>query len=296
MQRVMIIGAAGLLGQYLSAKAVERGLDVTATFNRTRPEQKEVPLVHLDITDPDAVDTVISKAAPDVVFLPSALTSVDHCETHPQQAWAVNAEGTFNVASACKNVGARLFYVSTDYVFNGEKGEKYYEFDTPDPINVYAQTKLEGERLTLDANRRNIVARVSVLYGWNRVSDKTNFVTWAINEMRRGIEVKLFGDQNVTPTYAPNAADVMLKMAQENGTGLYHVAGPNCLSRYEMGLRIAEEFGLDASLCKKVRTEDVELPAKRGRVTCLDINRAQAEFNITMSSFATGLAEMRATE
>lgn len=296
MQRVMIIGAAGLLGQYLSAKAVERGLDVTATFNRIRPEQKEVPLVHLDITDPDAVDTVISRASPDVVFLPSALTNVDHCETHPQQAWAVNAEGTFNVASACKNVGARLLYVSTDYVFNGEKGEKYYEFDTPDPISVYAQTKLEGERLALDASRHNIVARVSVLYGWNRVSDKTNFVTWTIHQLRRGSETNLFGDQSVTPTYAPNAAEIMITMAQENGTGLYHVAGPNCLSRYEMGLQIAETFGLDASLCKKVRTEDVALPAKRGKVTCLDINRVQAEFNITTSSFAAGLADMKATE
>jgi len=292
----MIIGAAGLLGQYMCVSAVKRGLDVTATFNRTRPEQREVPQVHLDITVADAVDTVIAKAAPDVVFLPSALTSVDYCETHPGEAWAVNAEGTFNVASACKNVGARLFYVSTDYVFNGGKGEKYYEFDSPDPISVYAQTKLEGERLTLDANRRNIVARVSVLYGWNRVSDKTNFVTWVMNELRQGREVKLFGDQNVTPTYAPNAADVMLAMAEENGAGLYHVAGPNCLSRYEMGLRIAEAFGLNASLCKKVRTEDVPLPAKRGRVTCLDINKVQAEFNTTMSSFVAGLADMRTTE
>lgn len=296
MQRVMIIGAAGLLGQYLTAKAVERGLDVTGTFRSTRPEQKEVPLVHLDITDPYAVETAIARASPDVVFLPSALTNVDECETHPQQAWAVNAEGTFNVASACKSVGARLFYISTDYVFNGEKGEKYYEFDTPDPVSAYGQTKLEGERLTLDANRRNIVARVSVLYGWNRVSGKTNFVTWVINELRRGSEVKLFGDQSVTPTYVPNAADVMLTMAEMNGAGLYHVAGPNCMNRFEMGLRIAEEFGLNVSLCKRVRTEDVALPAKRGRVTCLDINRVQAEFNITMTSFAAGLADMKATE
>lgn len=296
MKRAMIIGAAGLLGQYLTARAAARGLNVTATFNRTRPEQKEFPLVHLDITDAIAVETAIYKADPDVVFLPSALTNVDECEKFPQKAWAINAEGTLNVASACKVAGARLFYISTDYVFNGEKGGKYYEFDTPDPVNVYGQTKLEGERLTVDADRRNIVARVSVLYGWNRVSEKTNFVTWVINELRQGREVKLFGDQYVTPTYAPNAADVMLTMAEGNAVGIYHVAGPNCLSRYEMGIHIAEAFGFDTSLCKKVRTEDVPLMAKRGKLTCLDINRVQAEFNIDMDAFTTGLADMRATE
>jgi dTDP-4-dehydrorhamnose reductase len=296
MKRAMIIGAAGLLGQYLSAEAVKRGLDVTATFNRTRPEQGAVPLVHLDITDADAVATIISRNEPDMVFLPSALTNVDHCETHPQEAWAVNAEGTLNVASACKDVKARLLYVSTDYVFNGEKGEKYYEFDTPDPMSLYAQTKLEGERLTLDADRHNIVARVSVLYGWNRVSDKTNFVTWVLKNLRQGSEVKLFGDQRASPTYAPNAADAMLTMAAGNASGLYHVAGPNCLSRHEMGLTIADAFGLDRSLCKNVRTEDVPLPARRGKMTCLDINKTQAEFNITMTSFVDGLSDMRATE
>ncbi len=296
MKRAMIIGAAGLLGQYLSAEAVKRGFDVTATFNRTRPEQGAVPLAHLDITDADAVDTIISRIEPDVVFLPSALTNVDHCETHPQEAWAVNAEGTLNVASACKKAGAKLFYVSTDYIFSGEKGEKYYEFDTPDPISVYGQTKLEGERLTLDADRHNIVARVSVLYGWNRVSEKTNFVTWALANLRQGSEVKLFGDQRVSPTYAPNAASAMLTMAEGNASGTYHVAGPNCLSRHEMGLAIADAFGLDGSLCKNVRTEDVPLPARRGKVTCLDINKTQAEFNISMLSFTDGLSDMRATE
>ena len=296
MKRAMIIGAAGLLGQYLSAEAVDRGMDVTATFNRTRPEQGAAPLVHLDITDADAVDTVIARARPDIVFLPSALTNVDRCETHPQEAWAINAEGTFNVASACKAAGAKLFYISTDYVFNGEKGEKYYEFDTPDPVNVYGQTKLEGERLTLDSQRHNVVARVSVLYGWNRILDGTNFVTWVIDNLRRGSEVKLFGDQRVTPTYAPNAANAMLTMALGNASGLYHVAGPNCMNRYEVGMHIANAFGLDSSLCKNVRTDDVPLPARRGRVTCLDINKTQAEFNITMTSFVDGLADMRATE
>jgi len=292
----MIIGAAGLLGQYMCEKAVARGLDVTATFNRTRPEQREIPLVHLDITDPVTVDNVITRADPDVVFLPSALTKVDYCEKHPREAWAINAEGTFNVAAACKSAGAKLFYVSTDYVFNGEKGGKYYEFDTPDPINVYAQTKLEGERLTLDADRNNVIARVSVLYGWNRISNNTNFVTWVVNELRQGKEIKLFDDQHVTPTYAPDAADAILSIVERNGAGLYHVAGPNCLTRYEMGEHIADTFGLNASLCHNAKAEDIQLPAKRGKITCLDTNRMQAEFNITMTSFIDGLADMKATE
>lgn len=296
MKRVMIIGAAGLLGQYLCAEAAERDLEVTATFNRTEPRGVTVPLERLDITEPEPVSKLIAATRPDVVFLPSALTNVDYCETHPQEAWQVNAEGTFNVAAACKAAKARLFYVSTDYVFNGQKDGKYYEFDTPDPPSVYAQTKLEGERLTLDAEHHNCVARVSVLYGWNRASDKSNFVTWVLSELRKGKEVKLFGDQRVSPTYAPHIAKVMLTMAERRSLGTYHTSGPNCLTRHEMGLLIADTFGLDRSLCRNVRTDEVPLPARRGRTSCLDVNKVEAEFNIQMTSFADGLREMRDTE
>jgi len=296
MKRVMVIGAAGLLGQYLCAEAVERGLELTATYNRTEPKGARYPVEHLDITEPQAVSRLVGETRPDVVFLPSALTNVDYCETHPQEAWLVNAEGTLNVAAACKAAKARLFYVSTDYVFNGEKGERYYEFDTPDPPSVYSQTKLEGERLTLDAEHHNCVARVSVLYGWNRASDKTNFVTWVLRELRQGKEVKLFGDQRVSPTYAPHIARTMLTMAENRSFGTYHTSGPDCLSRYEMGLAIADTFGLDRSLCKNVRTEEVPLPARRGKVSCLDVNKVEAEFNTQMTSFADGLRDMKATE
>ena len=292
----MVIGAAGLLGQYLCDEATERGLDVMATYNRTRPGGVSYPLEQLDITDQEAVFASIREAEPDMVFLPSALTGVDYCETHPQEAWAVNAEGTFNVATACKAAKARLLYVSTDYVFNGEKGERYYEFDTPDPPSVYAQTKLEGERITLDADNHNCVARVAVLYGWNRVSDKTNFVTWALTNLRQGKEVRLFGDQRVSPTYVPNLAKVLITMAEGNAMGIYHTAGPDCISRYDMGLLIADTFGLDRSLCRKIRTEDLTLPAKRGLTSCLDIQKVEAEFNTRMVSFSDGLRDMKASE
>lgn len=296
MKRVMIIGAAGLLGQYLCAEGIERGLEVTATYHNTEPKGLGCHLEQLDIVDPASTSQVIESGSPEVVILPSALTNVDYCELHPQEAWQVNAEGTLNVASACKKAGARLMYVSTDYVFNGTKGERYYEFDTPDPPSIYAQTKLEGERLTLDADKHNCVCRVCVLYGWNRVSSKSNFVTWVLDSLRQGKDVRLFGDQFVSPTYAPNAAKVMMTMAEGNAMGIYHTAGPDCISRYEMGLKIAGAFDLPPNLCKKVDTEEVPLPAKRGKVSCLDIQKVEAEFNITMTSFQDGLTDMKANE
>ena len=156
------------------------------------------------MSDSAEVQKVLSDFSPELVLLPAAMTHVDNCERSPTLAWEVNAEGAMNVALTCRALGAKLLYVSTDYVFNGLKGTKYYEFETPDPVSVYGQTKLEGERVVLDADKHNLVCRVSVLYGWNRRKD--NFVTWMIKEMREGREVKLFDDQYVSPTYAPHCA------------------------------------------------------------------------------------------
>jgi dTDP-4-dehydrorhamnose reductase len=189
-----------------------------------------------------------------------------------------------------------VLYVSTDYVFSGAKGSPYMEFESPDPLSIYARTKLEGERLAMDASTRNIVCRVSVLYAWNRVSQKQNFVTWVIDSLRRGKEVPLFHDQIVSPTYAPYCAKVLLGLLESNSRGVFHTSGPDCVSRHDIGMKIAEVFGLDASLIKKTATDDSGLVAKRPYCSCLDVRKVEGELNMKMLSLEEGLRDMRSTE
>ncbi|MGD0056915.1 MAG: dTDP-4-dehydrorhamnose reductase [Methanomassiliicoccales archaeon] len=296
MRRIAVVGAGGLLGQYVSAEALGKGYDVLGTFHDTSVPPSGIEAARLDITDTDEAHQILSRFAPEAVVLTSALTNVDYCERNPSKAWAVNAEGTLNIVQACDLLGAKLLYVSTDYVFNGEKGSPYMEFESPDPLSIYARTKLEGERLAMDASTRNIVCRVSVLYGWNRLSHKQNFITWVIDSLRRGKEVPLFSDQTVSPTYAPHCAKVLIGLLESNARGIFHASGPDCSSRYDIGMKIAEVFQLDAALVKRTTTEGSKLIARRPFCSCLDVSKVEGELNIKMLSLEEGLRDMRSTE
>ncbi|HEY3419622.1 MAG TPA: SDR family oxidoreductase [Methanomassiliicoccales archaeon] len=295
MSKVAIIGGSGLLGQYLVDEALSRGHEVISTYKGGKPSPGG-KAVSLDMTDQNAVDSFFSLEMPDRVLLPAAMTNVDECERRPQAAFSVNVEGTMNVAQACKSSGTSLLYVSTDYVFNGFKGSKYYEFENPDPLSIYSKTKLEGERLVMDSSKHNAVCRVAVLYGWNRLTDKDNFVSWVIRSVRAGNEVKLFKDQFVTATYAPHCAKVLMEVSERGLKGLFHTSGPDCLSRYQMGMVIADVFGLDTDLMKPHMLEDANLLAKRARNTCLNVENIEAQLDMSMMPFRAGLEDMRLTE
>jgi len=287
-----VIGASGLLGQYVMAEAQGLGWAASGTYNSSRP-QEEGSMLQLDITEPEAVMDALSSEGPDMVVLCSALTNVDQCEREPNLAYRVNMEGALNVASACRSNGIKMVYISTDYVFNGLKGGRYHEFETPDPSGVYARSKLEGERVTLDADKRNLVCRVSVIYGWNRIGAKNNFVTWIIDSLRNGRTVRLYHDQFVSPTYAPSAARAILDLAAKGARGVYHTSGPDCLSRQQIGVAVAEAFGLDQGLITAVSTEEMPLLAPRPPRSCLSVDKAEAELDRPMTDLRQGLELMR---
>jgi dTDP-4-dehydrorhamnose reductase len=288
VNRLLVIGGTGLLGQYLVLEGNAQGWDVIATYHDHDAQIGNKNLVHLDVRDEDEVRRTINELRPQLVILAGGMTDLDECETHPQEAWAVNAEGTLNVAATCKLASVPLMYISTDAVFSGQNTEPYYEFDSPDPLGIYAQTKLEGERLTLDADHRNMVCRVSTLYGWNRVTDKKNLVTWVVSELRAGRPVDLHADRRSNPTYAPHCAKALLTMFEKGGRGLYHASGRECFDRYEVGLKIAEAFGLDPSLCRKASSDDLPRPAPRGKYLCLNVQKAEGEFDMRMLPLADG--------
>lgn len=294
MHRVMVVGASGLLGQHMMSAGKGMGLSMTGTFNTV---DEGIPgTIQMDITEPDSVSRGLEAACPELVVLCAAMTNVDQCEREPDAAYRVNMEGALNVAAECRSAGVKLVYISTDYVFNGLKGMRYHEFEPADPLSVYAKSKLEGERVTLDASRNNLVCRVSVVYGWNRVGKKNNFVTWIIDSLRQGRQVRLYDDQFVSPTYAPAAARDILELSLGKLKGVIHTSGPDCLSRYEIGRMVAEVFGLDGTLLVPVATAEMPLLAKRPARSCLGVDLAESELGRPMTGLRQGLEDMRGSE
>ncbi len=224
---------------------------------------KEV--VSLDICDFDAVDRMVKEHAPDFIFHLAAETNVDLCEQRPDHAFRVNALGTENVALASQKYNVALVYISTAGVFDGSKIDPYTEFDQPDPINVYGQTKFAGEQVAQRLNPRHFVFRAGwMVGGWN--IDK-KFVYKVAQQILQGSqEIKAVNDKFGNPTFTSDFAGNLIDVVKTYRYGLYHLCGQGSCSRYEIACKIVEFMGVG----NRVRVEPVSsalfpLPAARPR-------------------------------
>jgi len=301
--KMLIIGGSGLLG-YKTAKLAVKKHEVYTTY-RFRPVKIEgSTAIVLDKCDRKLTFDVIHKIRPDVVVDTAALHNVDYCETHREEAWKVNVEGTRNVAAACKQVGARMIFTSTDYVFDGKRGY-YTERDTPNPLNYYAKTKFEAENMLKDSGIDYLIVRPSVIYGWNpseisglkSSSGKSmNFAIWALQKLRDRQQIQVVTDQYGSPTLADNLAEVLMVMIASGKQGIYHTAGKSCVNRYEFALKIAETFGIDKKLIKPVTSYVFKQIAERPKKCCLDISKVERNFRIKFLTVEQGLSEMKGQE
>jgi len=287
MKRILVTGASGLLGSKI-VKLAEQSLEVIPTHN-TRSFFKDS--IKLDITNRTEVFQVTAKIKPDVVIHVAAETRVDQCEKNREEAWKVNAKGTKNVAVACGKIKARLIYVSTDYVFDGEKGV-YFESDEPNPVNYYGWTKLKGEEFVRENCQDYVIARPSVLYGWH--SWKTNFALWVMESLRRKEPITVVDDHYNSPTLADNLAEALLEIAETDLNGIFHTAGSERINRYEFAVKIAKNFDLDANMIKPVKMSELKMwIAKRPRDSSLCIIKAQKQLKTKFLNIEESLKLMK---
>lgn len=264
--KVLVTGAAGQLGRAFAEVAGPRHDLVLLT----RPGGASLPgAVPVDLADPAALADAVRRARPDWVLHAAAMTDVDGCERDPALAHRVNALGAQAVAQAAQACGAGLVAVSTDYVFDGRKGD-YVEADVPHPLSAYGRSKLEGERLALAAHPEAIVARTSVLFG----PHKKNFVLWLLAELRAGRGVRIVRDQRITPTLSHDLAQQCLALMQARATGLFHTAGATPLSRLEAAQQVARRFGLRDELITPIRSDELAWLAPRPRDATLNTTKA----------------------
>ncbi|MBU6998428.1 MAG: dTDP-4-dehydrorhamnose reductase [Theionarchaea archaeon] len=267
----MITGHTGLLGSKILAKS---------RF-QTYPDRR------IDITTPEIIH-YIQEVAPDMVIHCAAFTNVDLCETQKDKAWLTNVTGTENVVTACASLHAKLVYISTDFVFDGT-GKMYTEEDTPNPINYYGMTKLEGERIVQEMDD-SLIVRTSVLYGWHH---HLNFVTWVLSQLQSEKHIRIVTDQYTCPTLADNFAEVLLDLCKKDVMGLYHVTGTERITRYDFAREIANIFGLDDSFMTPVRSEDLAQKAPRPRDSSLSTQKIKAIIDTPLLSVKEGLQEMK---
>ncbi|MHA1377690.1 MAG: dTDP-4-dehydrorhamnose reductase [Candidatus Helarchaeota archaeon] len=289
MDKILIIGSSGLLGL--------KAYNLFSKYYRTigadlKPIRDIDPsdFYQLDITKKIDVLNLIKKISPDVVILTAALTAVDYCEDHQKEAWRINVEGPRNVALACKKTNSKMIYISTDFIFDGKKGN-YSEVDAPNPISYYGVTKLEGEKAISELSIEYAIARTSVLFGWNTSEQRTNFVTWIINKLKNNEPIKIVTTQINTPTLADNLAEALLMIVKKNKYDIFHICGKECLNRYEFALKVADVFNLNKALITPV--ENFKQLAKRPKLGCLNTNKASNVLKIKLLTVTEALSLMK---
>jgi dTDP-4-dehydrorhamnose reductase len=288
--RILITGASGLLGLNLALNA-GRAHDVIGVDRNTLAS---VPfeVINADLLDPNAVQRVLNEARPEVVIHCAAMADVDACESNPGLAHQVNAELPAQLADVCARRKVHLLHISTDAVFDGQKSGQYTETDIPDPQGVYAQTKLEGERAVLDLNSLAIVARVN-FYGWS-LSGKRSLAEFFINNLTKGKNVNGFTDVTFCPMFVDQLGNVLLAMLGRGLHGLYHVVGPQAMSKYQFGVEIARKFGLKEGLISPQSVDKSSLTVRRSHNLWLSTHKLSTDLGSALPQFSTGLEEFYA--
>ena len=281
----MVTGSSGLLGSKL-VSLLRRDYEVVGIDMYVSEGQKGLAV---DITQKERTLEAIVGTTPSVVVHTAAETNVDRCETERDHARRINVDGTANIADACVKVGAKLVYLSTDYVFDGDKGN-YAERDEPNPISFYGLTKLEAERIVASTSSDSLIVRTSVLYGWHPT--KLNFATWVLKGLRERKALRVVKDHINSPTFSDNLAVAIRAAIERNIRGILHVAGSERISRFEFARRLAEKFGLDETLLVPVEMRDLNWVARRPRDSSLDVGKAEKELGIELFGVDRGIEEM----
>jgi dTDP-4-dehydrorhamnose reductase len=287
MARILITGASGLLGINLASETmsqhdivgVDRGKLVNAPFQ----------VVQEDLADLSSISPLLDAVRPAWLINCAAIADIDVCEEFPERAKILNTDMPAKLAKACKIRGISLAHISTDAVFDGQKDGFYLEQDQPNPVNVYAKTKLDGERAVLTENPSAIVARVN-FYGWS-LGGRRSLAEFFFNNLSTDKSMSGFTDAIFYPMLVNHTGRILVKMLKQGITGLYHLVGPQSMSKYQFGVEIARKFNLRESGISPRSIHTSNLSAKRSHNLSLSTNKLSTVIGEPLPEFSTGLDE-----
>ena len=284
MKKILITGAFGQLGTSL-CKVLSNESILAA--GRVIISTKKYKCIELDITNQRKVAEIIRNYKPDIIIHLAAMTDVDGCEKTPEIAFDVNVKATENLLTSFKG---KFIYISTDYVFDGEKGP-YFEVDKVNPMSVYGKTKLYGENLVQQSDIDWVILRSNIIFSY---SDRTkaSFVNWVVDSLKKRQMITVVNDQWNNPTWTNDLAKVISKIIEKDINGLYHYGGRDYLNRLEFAKMIASTFGLDGSLIKPITTSELNWLAQRPLKSGLYTNKIELDLGIEALPIQKALDEM----
>ena len=273
---VLITGSNGLLGQKIVKYCLAHNIDFVATSKGANRNSScsENNYKELDITLQNQIGDLFSIVKPTHVIHTAAITNVDYCELNPEECTLVNVKATEYLMSAAFNCNAHFQFLSTDFVFDGEKGN-YSEEDKVNPLSKYAISKVKGEEMLIRHDETNwSIVRTIIVYGKADNLSRSNLIVWAKETLKSNGEMKIIDDQFRSPTFADDLAKGCMSILEKEKTGVYHLSGPETMSIYHLVERIAKFYNYSMENVARISSSTLNQPAKRPPRTGFNLNKA----------------------
>lgn len=285
MKRIFVTGASGFLGGHICQQATKQW-DVFGAFHRNETLPESTKPVNVDLSESERLFEVLDEIDPGAV-IHAAVMQVDDCERAPDLAQRINVEATRVIAEWCGQWQRRLIYISSDLVFDGKTGW-YAETDSPQPINLYGQSKHEGETATLFACPQACVARLPLMYGFPLARGYC-FFAGMFAQLQRQETVAVFHDQYRTPGLVVNMAEALLELVNLSFSGIIHLGGEKRCSRYEFAQALCRQAGFDEALLRPASMFEAKTPAARPQDVSLKNKLAQRALKTKLLGYEEGL-------
>jgi dTDP-4-dehydrorhamnose reductase len=288
--KVLVTGANGLLGQKLCELLVQdSGIQLIATAKEALKFNAGKSTADLlDITNSWQVEEIFSKYQPDFVIHTAAMTNVDACETDKESCWKINVTATEHLLKAAGKYKVHFVFLSTDFIFDGTQA-LLDETARAAPVNYYGESKLAAEKLVQEYGEAWAIARTVLVYGYNKNLSRSNIVLWVKESLENKKKIKVVNDQLRTPTLVEDLAMGCYLIVKNKAKGIFHISGDQLLSPYEMALKVAAFFNLDATLIEESNSIDFTQTAKRPLKTGFNISEAKHVLHYNPKSFEEAL-------
>jgi dTDP-4-dehydrorhamnose reductase len=289
----LLTGVSGLLGLNVAKILLQDGCELTGVSLRHEVKMDGLAWLACDLGDTGALQALVRKLKPKIIIHAAAATDVDWCQKNPDAAFILNTQACGSLVSIANEVGAKIIYISTDSVFDGRKG-CYSEDDEPNPLNVYARTKWEGERLVAAEATNWVVLRTNI-FGWNG-QNKSSLAEWIVQELRARREIIGFEDVVFSPLLASDLGRVISQIIRRDLRGLYHAGSATGISKLKFAQRLAQLFHLDENLIRPGKLADRGLSARRPLDTSLSSAGLEKDLGAPLSTIEEGLRRFHEQE
>ena len=281
--KILVLGGSGLVGDHFITNS--KSNDFITTYRNNVTNFSNVISVKINLPqDWPKLEELILKEKPDIVLNSIAYSNSDFCETNREETYTLHVKISEKITTICSKINSKIVFLSTDYVFDGKKGN-YTENDETNPINYYGHTKDLAEKIILK-NENNLVLRTAMVYG---LSSKVRFLRYVIENLRENKEINTYDDIFNSATLLDDLTNGISKAIEFDANGIYHMVGSSCVSRFDFAKTVAKVFNFNENLIKPASIVSAKLKAKRPVNTCLNNSKAVKTFNIKFSSINEGI-------